>query len=498
MAYELRSKKGHQIKKEDIPIFISDVSSKSELIDLDEKNKSFTAVASTEDIDRDGDIIIQSGWDLKNFKKNPVLPWSHNYFAVPIGKSLKTWVDKGSNKLMFKPKFDENDEEAMKVFQKYVDGFLTSFSVGFAPKDWEWIDEDAGWYSGRKYLKQDLLEISFVAVPSNPNANIRLSFDGSDDDMPGKNMLQMGYPEVFAKTKFGLFYPIRDIALFSDPEEIKVSDGIIGIKAICLDENLSVDTPIAYIFDSQKFTDELVNKWINDNVQKTWKTKYYNFDIDQGTFDVDMVEEDSTIKIFETSIEFTDNNNVDSIDNVKDKTIFEENNIDAEDKEKNTTVENNEELEKLNICRIVEIITNIKDLTGKVIISETKIIGIKEELNTIEEYQKFAKQEDDLLKNEISNIKLLIDNLTGSIQALTDERKEDKSTTDTDDTFELDDSLTISPNNDNSKSDEIIEVDNDLLESSKSEIQEVAKNSLLDILKENIIEAFSNASGKIE
>ena len=36
---------------------------------LDDTSKTFLAIASTEDEDRDKDIIRVSGWDLKNFKK---------------------------------------------------------------------------------------------------------------------------------------------------------------------------------------------------------------------------------------------------------------------------------------------------------------------------------------------------------------------------------------------------------------------------------------------
>ncbi len=49
---------------------------------------------SNERVDRDGDIIVQEGIDLKNFRANPVVLWGHDGFAPPVGASLKEELDK--------------------------------------------------------------------------------------------------------------------------------------------------------------------------------------------------------------------------------------------------------------------------------------------------------------------------------------------------------------------------------------------------------------------
>ena len=43
------------------------------------------AVASNETRDRVGDIVKVDGWDLKNFKRNPVLLFAHKYDQPPVG-----------------------------------------------------------------------------------------------------------------------------------------------------------------------------------------------------------------------------------------------------------------------------------------------------------------------------------------------------------------------------------------------------------------------------
>lgn len=132
------------------------------------------AVASTPVIDREGEVIEQEGWDLKNYKKNPVLLWMHNIREVrpPIGKVVKLWIE-GSGKrakLMFSPKFDLQDPFASDIFRKFKEGFLNTFSVGFMPIEQE----------DNIYKAQELLEISAVPVPANPQAQVQLRNAGME------------------------------------------------------------------------------------------------------------------------------------------------------------------------------------------------------------------------------------------------------------------------------------------------------------------------------
>lgn len=52
-------------------------------------------------------------------------------------------------------------------------------SVGFLPSEWERIDKN-DIFSGNKYLKQELLEISYVPVPANPQAGVQLRSMGME------------------------------------------------------------------------------------------------------------------------------------------------------------------------------------------------------------------------------------------------------------------------------------------------------------------------------
>lgn len=127
------------------------------------------AVASDETPDRQGEIVKAEGWDFKNFKKNPVLLWSHNAGfgeqKPPIGKI--TDVRTEGKKLLFKPVFDMADEFAADIYRKFKDGFLNAFSVGFIPLERD--DKNEAIINAA-----ELLEISAVNIPANPKALVSL------------------------------------------------------------------------------------------------------------------------------------------------------------------------------------------------------------------------------------------------------------------------------------------------------------------------------------
>jgi len=160
-----------------------------------ERQYEFTA--STADMDRDGEVIDVSGWDLKNFKKNPVIMFAHDYRTLPIGKATKIGVKDG--KLMDVVEFPpEGTYEFADIVQRLVDtGYLKTQSVGFIPKKWEdgdFEDEKSN-KPRRTYTKQELLEISIVPVPSNPNALMNAVKEGVITQKQFNQITKPDYPE---------------------------------------------------------------------------------------------------------------------------------------------------------------------------------------------------------------------------------------------------------------------------------------------------------------
>ena len=165
--------------------------------DADEKeeDRTITAIGATSDVDRDRDIIDIKGMDIKSYKNNPIILWSHNAALPPIGKALS--VTKGDQGLKFKIEFAGPDinPQADTIFKLYKAGFLNAFSVGFVP-DWEKAsyNEKRG---GFDFPKTELLELSAVNVHANQNALIQRSItEGVIDEIEAKD-IQM----YWAKTK---------------------------------------------------------------------------------------------------------------------------------------------------------------------------------------------------------------------------------------------------------------------------------------------------------
>lgn len=129
-------------------------------------SKEKLAVASTSVVDRHNERINQEGWDLKNFKNNPVMLWAHDHTEIAVGVCKNIHIERknGSARLVFTPEFHDKTEKAKALKALFEEGWLNSFSVGFIPKDFDGKDST--------YLKQELLEISAVNVPANPDARM--------------------------------------------------------------------------------------------------------------------------------------------------------------------------------------------------------------------------------------------------------------------------------------------------------------------------------------
>ena len=125
-------------------------------------------IGSTGVVDRDGEVINPDGWDLRNFKKNPVILPAHDYRAPAIARAKSVKVE--DKKLKFKIEFpQEGIYPLADIYRKlYKSGFMKASSVGLVPIEWK--NGDGEKEPRRTYLRQELLELSLVSVPANPEA----------------------------------------------------------------------------------------------------------------------------------------------------------------------------------------------------------------------------------------------------------------------------------------------------------------------------------------
>jgi hypothetical protein len=148
-----------------------------------DQNGTFDVIISAEVIDRSGETVMQNGWELTNYKNNPIVLWGHDYFNLPIGVCTETYLTEyhGVPALGARGVFLSADINplAQQVRRMYDYGIKSGYnvgcttSVGFIPKERK---ED----NSAIITRQELLEFSFVPIPANqavgPAAGRALTF----------------------------------------------------------------------------------------------------------------------------------------------------------------------------------------------------------------------------------------------------------------------------------------------------------------------------------
>lgn len=143
---------------------------------VNEEKRTVSVIVSNETRDADGDVILKTAFKkhLGRYKKNPVLLNSHNYRDVQnvLGKALSIKVTDEGLLVEFQYFTGKGNAAADWAFELIKQG-IAAFSIGFVGKEYEYIEEKiegVNRITGRKFKEVELLEISQVTVPSNPDA----------------------------------------------------------------------------------------------------------------------------------------------------------------------------------------------------------------------------------------------------------------------------------------------------------------------------------------
>lgn len=147
--------------------------------DAQTASRSFDVIASSPVEDANGRIVIQD-WDLARFEANPVVLWNHGegggFFGdssdtdltLPIGHASNVRLEGGKLMATITLVDERANPIAEKVFQGVSQKSIRAVSVGWRASDvrFEMHDNvDVVVLSGN-----ELYEISFVAIPANPEA----------------------------------------------------------------------------------------------------------------------------------------------------------------------------------------------------------------------------------------------------------------------------------------------------------------------------------------
>ena len=164
---------------------------------VDSEKHTVEVVMSDETLDRYDEVVSVDGWDLRDYRKHPVLLSSHSYHGLlsQIGKAQSIKVIDGELVAKLQYFVDEGNPEADWAW-KLIEKGIAAYSVGFSVDEWirpgddeypELLDKWQAAKTGRKkkaprvfFTKQSLLENSQVLVPANPSGLMK-GLESKDD-----------------------------------------------------------------------------------------------------------------------------------------------------------------------------------------------------------------------------------------------------------------------------------------------------------------------------
>ena len=155
-----------------------------EVREVNVERREVTAILSTPAVDRYEEVVLPSAYlkRLDRFKTNPVLCANHVYSAADGSPGvIGVWTEIEVRRvpgvgeaLVGTCRFMEDDELAEKWWQRYRQGVAKAFSVGFLIHSYEvrsMQDEEGGKEKRvRTYTDVELIEVSAVTIPANPEA----------------------------------------------------------------------------------------------------------------------------------------------------------------------------------------------------------------------------------------------------------------------------------------------------------------------------------------
>ena len=146
-----------------------------------EDEGAITYVITTDEEDRDGDVVRPAGAHLQNYRLNPLVFFGHQEKPVPIGVCRSAdgelTVLPEERRALATIHFDLPDPDAAFIYDKCKRKILNATSIAFVPIE-AWRRDDVrkarthsdqsapGWY----FNQWDMTELSVVGVPSNPKA----------------------------------------------------------------------------------------------------------------------------------------------------------------------------------------------------------------------------------------------------------------------------------------------------------------------------------------
>ena len=127
---------------------------------------SYPFIVSTGRLDGNGNRADITGWVLDRYLNNPVVFFNHQRSLPPIGRANSVSTD--ADQLIARIQLADT-ALAQQIAGLIDTGYIRGASVAWLPLEWEWLRDQNGYPIGLHSYRQELLEISIVGLPANPD-----------------------------------------------------------------------------------------------------------------------------------------------------------------------------------------------------------------------------------------------------------------------------------------------------------------------------------------
>jgi hypothetical protein len=244
----------------------------------DDRRMTFTV--TTAEKNRNGWKLNQQGWRLENYAKNPVMLWVHNdggwidsgSHGLPFARAERVWITGDLMKVIcvWVEKGDitgEAGELCESVLRLYRKRYLNAVSAGWIPLEWEFVETEDGWEIMCK--EQELVEISFVPIPAEPNA-LREAANAGINVAPVRRWARalLGEPRYVMKVdhepsseetarwskQFGEFYPGAKLLIHGPNAQLTAIEDLGVVKQFTQQE---LEAQIAAVRDGRTISPKI-------------------------------------------------------------------------------------------------------------------------------------------------------------------------------------------------------------------------------------------------
>jgi hypothetical protein len=143
------------------------------------KTRRIPYLLSNNSVARDGHTVKSDGFELGNYRANPVFLWAHDTGQPPVGRVVE--ITMSSTTLRGVVEYADADLSpfADMIFRMVKKRYLNAVSISWLPMEWK-FSTDRNRPGGVDFLRQDLLEVSQVPVPAMASALATARAEGID------------------------------------------------------------------------------------------------------------------------------------------------------------------------------------------------------------------------------------------------------------------------------------------------------------------------------